>query len=70
MVTFIDLTPNSATTGAITVTADLSATGNEDSTTFLRGDNTWAVPAYIPNTDETYDLNAGAKVSTSSFPLT
>ena len=62
---FIDLTPNAATTGAVTVTADLSATGTEDSTTFLRGDNTWNVPAYIPNTDETYDLNAGAKVGTS-----
>lgn len=40
--TFIDLTPNSATTGAITVTADLSATGSPSSTTYLRGDNTWA----------------------------
>ena len=63
--TYIDLTPNTATTGAITVTADLSALGNQDNTTFLRGDNVWAVPAYIPNTDETYDLNAGTKVSTS-----
>ena len=40
--TFIDLTPNSATPGAVTVTADLSATGTTDDTTFLRGDNTWA----------------------------
>jgi hypothetical protein len=43
--TFIDLTPNSATTGAVTVTADLSATGTASSTTFLRGDNVWATPA-------------------------
>ena len=40
--TFINLTPNSATPGAVTVTADLSATGTTDDTTFLRGDNTWA----------------------------
>jgi hypothetical protein len=43
--TFIDLTPNSATTGAVTVTADLSATGTASATTFLRGDNVWATPA-------------------------
>ena len=43
--TFIDLTPNSATTGAVTVTADLSATGSPSATTFLRGDNVWATPA-------------------------
>ena len=42
--TFINLTPNGAATGAVTVTADLSATGTTDSTTFLRGDNTWNVP--------------------------
>lgn len=40
--TFIDLTPNTATTGAVTVTADLSATGTPSSTSYLRGDNTWA----------------------------
>ena len=40
--TFIDLTPDAATTGAVTVTADLSATGTPSSTTYLRGDNTWA----------------------------
>ena len=42
---FIELTPNSPTSGAVAVTADLSATGTPSSTTFLRGDNTWAVPA-------------------------
>lgn len=41
---FIDLTPSSATDGAVTVTADLSATGTKDATTFLRGDNVWASP--------------------------
>ena len=46
--TFIDLTPNSATTGAVTVTADLSAVdGTSDTNTrFLSKDNTWDVPSY------------------------
>ena len=48
--TYIDLTPNSATTGAVTVTADLSASGTGDSTKFLRGDNFWAVPGYAGHT--------------------
>ena len=43
--TYINLTPNTPTTGPITVTADLSATGTADNTTFLRGDNQWAVPS-------------------------
>lgn len=40
--TYINLTPNSATDGAVTITADLSATGTADATKYLRGDNTWA----------------------------
>ena len=41
-------TVNSNATGAVTMgTIDLSATGTKDGTTFLRGDNTWAVPAYV-----------------------
>jgi hypothetical protein len=43
--TYIDLTPNTATDGNVTVTADLSAQGTADSTTFLRGDNVWATPS-------------------------
>ncbi len=43
--TYIDYAPNTATTGAVTLTGDLSASGTADSTTFLRGDNTWAAPA-------------------------
>jgi len=43
--TFINLTPNTATTGAVTVTAALSATGTPGGATFLRGDNVWATPA-------------------------
>jgi hypothetical protein len=44
--TFIDLTPDVATDGAVTITADLSATGLGTPTSdyFLRGDNTWAIP--------------------------
>lgn len=42
--TFINLTPNTATDGAVTVTADLSAEGTADNTKFLRGDNVWASP--------------------------
>ena len=40
--TFINLTPASPTSGAVTVTAALSATGTPDTSTFLRGDNTWS----------------------------
>ena len=44
--TFISAgTENSTATGAVTMgTIDLSATGTPSSTTFLRGDNTWATP--------------------------
>ena len=51
--TFIDLTPNAATTGAVTVTADLSAQdGTSDtSTRFLSKDNTWDVPSYTTDTN-------------------
>jgi len=46
--TYVDLTPNAATTGAVTVTADLSAAdGTSDvNTKFLSKDNTWDVPSY------------------------
>ena len=41
-----------ADTGGVDIgRVNLNATGTQDSTTFLRGDNTWDVPAYIPNTD-------------------
>ena len=41
---FVDITGGTITTSG-TITGDLSASGTADSTTFLRGDNTWAVPA-------------------------
>ena len=70
--TYINLTPNSATTGAVTVTADLSASnGTSDTTTrFLSKDNTWDVPSYTTNTDETYDLNATQDGSNVDLNLT
>jgi hypothetical protein len=42
---FIDLTPSNAVDGDVVITADLSATGTADNTTFLRGDNVWASPS-------------------------
>lgn len=44
--TYIDLTPNSATAGAVTVTADLNAIDGTAvaATRFLSKDNTWDVP--------------------------
>ena len=72
--TYIDLTPNSATTGAVTVTADLSATDNASSVStsvrFLDKNNKWSVPAYTTNTDETYDLNATTSGSDVDLNLT
>ena len=45
--TYIDLTPNSASTGAVTVTADLSAVDGTAGagTRFLDKNNKWSVPA-------------------------
>ncbi len=55
--TFIDLTPNTATDGAVTVTADLSATGTPNSSSYLRGDNTWAT---IPGGFTSFDITGGS----------
>ena len=52
--TFVNMTPTSATTGAVTVTSSLSATGTPDSSTYLRGDNTWAT---VTQENTTYDLS-------------
>jgi hypothetical protein len=64
--TYINLTPNSATTGAVTVTADLSAVdGTSDTTTrFLSKDNTWDVPSYI-----TYSAGTGLALNGTTFSL-
>ena len=58
--TFINLTPNSATTGAVTVTADLSATGTAGNTTFLRGDNQWITPTNTTDITLTTTGTSGA----------
>ena len=57
--TYINLTPNSATSGPVVVTADLSAVdGTAISTTrFLSKDNTWDVPDYYTNADVDAHLN-------------
>jgi hypothetical protein len=52
--TFVNMTPTSATTGAVTVTSSLSATGTPSASTYLRGDNTWAT---VTQANTTYDLS-------------
>ena len=49
------IAPNPITTTG-TITSTLSATGTDDATTFLRGDNTWAVPV---DTNTTYSAGNG-----------
>lgn len=48
--TFINLTPATATDGNVTITADLSAGGTPNATTYLRGDNSWEPISGIPGT--------------------
>jgi hypothetical protein len=76
--TFINLTPTSKTTGNVVITADLSATGTAGNTTFLRGDNAWAVvDNYVSwtltgdsgtpesvSSGETVDIAGGLKITT------
>ena len=52
--TFITLS-NSGTATDPSITASLSASGTPSSSTFLRGDNTWATPI---STNTTYDLDS------------
>ena len=62
--TYIDLTPNSATSGAVTVTADLSAADGTASSAsrFLTKDNTWAT---VPQGDIT-EVQGGTYISVTS----
>jgi hypothetical protein len=39
---FINITPSTATNGNVVIVASLSATGTPSSSSYLRGDNTWA----------------------------
>lgn len=64
--TFIDLTPDTSSTGDINITADLSATGTTDATTFLRGDNTWAVPTLVGNQVNTLTAGSNLTITTGT----
>ena len=68
---YINLTPNSATTGAINIAADLSAVnGTSDTTTrFLSQDNTWDVPSYTTNTFRTVQADGAAIGATETLNL-
>ena len=66
--TFINLSPNTTQTGAATLTADLSASGTADNTTFLRGDNQWVTVA-----GTTYDYSSaqsGDDINLNLIPST
>ena len=70
--TYIDLTPNSATAGAVTVTADLSAIDGTSvaGTRFLSKDNTWDVPTYPSDANTTYELfGVGSTNGTAGIQL-
>jgi len=69
--TYINLTPTTASTAAVTVSADLSAVnGTSDTTTkFLSKDNTWDVPSYTTNTDTTYSAGTGLDLNGTAFSL-
>lgn len=70
--TYINLTPNSAASGAVTVTADLSATDASNTGTsqrFLTKDGTWAVPAYTTNTNTTYTPGDGLDLTGTEFSV-
>ena len=62
--TYINLTPNSATAGAVTVTADLSAADGTAiaATRFLTKDNTWAT---VPQGDIT-EVQGGTYISVTN----
>ena len=57
--TYINLTPNTATSGTVVVTADLSATDSTatNTTRFLDKNNKWSVPVYYTNADVDTHLN-------------
>ena len=58
--TFISMTPVTIPqTGAVTLTAALSATGTPGNTTYLRGDNKWITPAGNTNTEYTLPVTNG-----------
>ena len=73
--TFINYSPNGATTGTVTLTGDLSATGTPGATNFLRGDNTWstAIREVNPGIGEPIAVSTTdgiAELSLSTVPTT
>tara|TARA_R110000851_G_scaffold31656_1_gene85446 strand:+ start:1607 stop:3370 length:1764 start_codon:yes stop_codon:yes gene_type:complete len=67
--TYVNLTPTSTATGAVTITADLNATavtGTADNTKYLRGDNKWASVTSIYDWSLQTDSGVGAKESITS----
>jgi len=73
--TFINYSPNGATTGTVTLTGDLSATGTAGATNFLRGDNTWStaireVNPTIGDPIVVSSLNGIATLSLGTVPTT
>lgn len=70
--TYINLTPNTASSGAVTVTADLSASDADNTGTsqrFLTKQGTWAVPAYTTNTNTTYTAGDGLDLNATEFSV-
>ena len=59
--TYIDLTPTTAATGAVTITGDLNAADGTAvaATRFLSKDNTWDVPAFDDYSGWTLDGDSG-----------
>ncbi len=68
--TYINLTPNTATDGAVTVTADLSSVDGTAvaATRFLSKDNTWDVPAF-PTSSDFGVLTVGASTATNRLGI-
>ena len=60
--TFINLSTSTAADAKDVITADLSATGTANATTYLRGDNTWSPISAIPGT-YTFDVSADVGVT-------
>ena len=70
--TFVTVASLTSATGSVDLgTVDLSATGTPSSTTFLRGDNTWATPADIDNYVDgvSFDTSTGVLTLTRTGAL-
>ncbi len=62
---FINSTPVFASTGEVTVSSSLSASGGASNRTYLRGDNTWSTPVLTVNTLNTSFINLSPTSSTN-----